>query len=496
MTTIGFEVAAWIQASLPDPSDHRLPLRLSDGQVEFLADWYELGVDARFAYRRAALQQPKGWGKSPLAAMLSIAELVGPVRPDGSAWSDPLVQIVALSEEQADSNVFALARELLAANEGRAASALGIDIGRTRFYLHGRPGKLEAVTSDAGSREGQRLTFAILDESHLATRRNGGLALARTVRRNAAKTSGRVVENSNAPELGFGSVAEMTLADVERGERGILLVAARPSRRPQPTDSDEEMLTLLAEVYRDAPWVDQTRILAEIRDPASPWDESVRYYFNAPAGGAAVLIEPRVWDALATDAPDTPAGARVALGFDGSYSQDGTALVMCDESGRLSLELLIERSPTDPPDWTVPREPVHDALADLFGRFQVVRMLADPFHWRDELAGWARQYGEPHVVQSPTNSGRRFGPAVDRFRTALAQGRISHDGDADLRRHLLNARLVRARGMASDDGHALHTLEKPGPGRLIDAAVASVLAFEAMATAELVEPAETMFSFA
>ena len=101
---------------------------------------------------------------------------------------------------------------------------------------------------------------------------------------------------------------------------------------------------------------------------------------------------------------------------------------------------------------------------------------------------WQRLYGEARVMQHPTNSVRRFGPAVDRFRTALAEGRIHHDGDADLRRHLLNARLVRGRGAADDDGHALHTLEKPGPGRLIDAAVASVVAFEAMATAPPIEP--------
>ena len=83
----------------------------------------------------------------------------------------------------------------------------------------------------------------------------------------------------------------------------------------------------------------------------------------------------------------------------------------------------------------------------------------------------------------PTNSVTRFGPAVDRFRAALAAGTVCHDADADLTRHLLNARLVRGRGRAEDDGHALYLLEKPGHGRLIDAAVASVLAFEAMARA-------------
>ncbi len=491
MTTLGFEVAAWMQAHLPDPSDHRRALALTPGQIEFLARWYEHDGRA-FAYRRAALQEPKGWGKSPLAAFLAIAELVGPVTVTGEPWHDPLVQIAALSEEQADSNVFALARELLAANDGRAAAELGVDIGRTRFYLRGRPGKLEAVTSEAGSREGQRLTFAIIDETHLWTRANGGLALARTLRRNAGKMAGRVIETSNAPEIGLGSVAEATLADAAGGHPGLLLMRGAPSRLPDPADSDPGLAELLREVYADAPWIDVGRILAEIRDPATPWDEAVRYYLNTPAGASAVLVDPHRWDSLAS-AGEIPDGSRVALGFDGSYAQDGTALVAVDEHGRLSLELLVERNPIDPPEWTVPRARVHRALADAFERFRVIRMFADPYHWRDELAEWAARYGADVVLELATNSVRRFGPAVDRFRTAIAEGHVAHDGDPSLRRHLLNARLVRGRGAAQDDGHALFTLEKPGPGRLIDAAVASVLAFEAMATSPVeVDEPETL----
>ena len=481
---IGLDVAAWLQGHLPDPADHRRPLRLTDGQLDFMHSWYTLDAAGRFAYRRGALQQAKGWGKSPLAAFLAIAELCGPVRADGSTWADPLVQIAALSEDQADSNVFALARELLAANDGQAANVLGIDVGRTRFYLKGRPGKLEAVTADAGSREGQRVTFAVLDESHLWTRRNGGLAIARTIRRNAAKVGGRVLECSNAPELGLGSVAEATLSDAERGEPGILLVASRPPKAPDAEMTDEELLELVAHVYRDAPWVDRRRILAEVHDTATPWDEAIRYYFNVPAGATAMLLDPARWAQLLRADATIPDGARVAIGFDGSHAHDGTAVVICAEDGLLSLELLIEREANDPPDWTVPRNQVHDLIAELFDRFRVARMMCDPFFWRSELDTWSRQYGERIVLEHATNSVRRFGPAVDRFRAAVSTGGIGHTGDADLTRHLLNARLHRGPGRAEDDGHALYTLEKPGPGRLIDAAVAAVLAYEAMATAE------------
>src|SRR4029077_10081093 len=115
----------------------------------------------------------------------------------------PWVQIAAVNEEQAQSNVYSVVWTLLSENDGKAASELGIDLGRTRLHLHGNPGaKLEAVTSSWGAREGQRVTFCLLDESHHWLKSNGGLRLARVLRRNAAKVDGRTVELCNAPEIG------------------------------------------------------------------------------------------------------------------------------------------------------------------------------------------------------------------------------------------------------------------------------------------------------
>jgi phage terminase large subunit-like protein len=482
----GLDVARRIHDNLPSPSDPSRPFEPTGPQLDLLVALYaEDGGDP--LVRRAAWQGSKGIGKSPLAAAIAIDELV--------THPAPLVQIAALSEEQANSTIYSLVLSMLRANDRRAAHRLGIDEGYGRLRLTDRPGKLEAVTSAAGSHEGERTTFAVMDETHLWTRQNGGAGLARTIRRNVSKAGGRTLELSNAHEPGLGSVAEQTEADYLAGKPGILFMATRPSRPPQSADSDEQLLAALAEVYADAPWIDQGRILAEIRDPAVPWDEASRYYLNLPAATASILVDPRRWSALAGGAP-IPDGARVAVGFDGSHSQDGTAIVLCTEDGHLSLELLIERSPSDPPEWMVPRQLVHDTLADLFARFEVARLLADPYHWQTELEGWARQYGESIVLSYPTSSVRRFGAAVDRFRVAVAEGSLSHDGDANLARHLANARLGRGAGAAADSGHALFTLEKAGPGRLIDAAVAAVLAFEAMAGAPVPEPQrETLFAW-
>src|SRR6266545_3092410 len=172
-------------AGLPSPSDRSKPFVLSDDQARFVMLFYGVDDSGAFIYRRALLEQSKGWGKSPLAAGLAIAEFAGPTvyggidaegRPVGRPWGTgdappPWVQIAASSEDQAAANVYSLIWSMLSENDGAAAEALGIDQGRTRLYRKDSPAaKLEAVTSRAGSREGQRVTFGLLDESHLMTR--------------------------------------------------------------------------------------------------------------------------------------------------------------------------------------------------------------------------------------------------------------------------------------------------------------------------------------
>jgi hypothetical protein len=115
-----------------------------------------------------------------------LAEFAGPVAP-----AVPWVQIAACSEDQATSNVYSLIWAWLSENDSKAASELGIDLGRGRLFLKGTPGaKLEAVSSSWGAREGQRLTFGLLDETHNWLKSNGGHKLARVLRRNGAKRDG------------------------------------------------------------------------------------------------------------------------------------------------------------------------------------------------------------------------------------------------------------------------------------------------------------------
>ena len=133
------------------------------------------------------------------------------------------------------------------------------------------------------------------------------------------------------------------------------------------------------------------------------------------------------------------------------------------------------------------------SLEHAFATYDVQYVYADPWKWQDELEEWAARWPDC-IVEWPTNSVRGMAPAVDRFRSALEEGRVTHDGDAALARHVQSARLRKAG--PDEDGRGRYTLEKAGPGRLIDALVASVLAYEAaQQIGEEPPPLKPLFAF-
>ncbi|URN11358.1 hypothetical protein LUW77_03445 [Streptomyces radiopugnans] len=96
------------------------------------------------------------------------------------------------------------------------------DTGETRINTPGG-GRIEPVTSSGRARLGQRITFAVQDETHSWLEANGGWKLAETQRRNLSGTGGRAVETTNAWDPSEQSVAQRTaeakVRDVYRDHR-------------------------------------------------------------------------------------------------------------------------------------------------------------------------------------------------------------------------------------------------------------------------------------
>lgn len=315
--SLGWALLEWMGEYLPSPRDASQPLTFTDQQALEIVEWFRIDpITERLVYRRGYSRLAKGKGKSPVEAAKSIAEFVGPVRfdgwdaagqPVGRPWGskgDPRawVQIGAISEDQTD-NTWSVIHYFLTENDGKAADALGIDAGLTRCFLPSQPGaKMEPVTSAAGSREGQPITYGVLDESHLMTVSNGGVKLARTIRRNVAKMGGRSYETTNSFIIGAESVAETSYNAVRKGSPGIFAVEVEAPHEIDGVPVNEQapdhiLLAALKVAYGDSYWVDLQRIVADVRDPAMPWDDSARFFlnWNRNSGEGWGVIPRQIW---------------------------------------------------------------------------------------------------------------------------------------------------------------------------------------------------------
>lgn len=113
----------------------------------------------------------------------------------------------------------------------------------------------------------------------------------------------------------------------------------------------------------------------------------------------------------------------------------------------------------------MPREGVDDTVREAMRRYHVVAFWGDPSHVLDDETGlhywdplfdaWHRDYGrrlrlwarpegrDRHAVMfdmARLDVQKRFVAYVDQAYTAIADKDFPHDGDARLRRHMLNAR--------------------------------------------------------
>lgn len=163
--------------------------------------------------------------------------------------------------------------------------------------------------------------------------------------------------------------------------------------------------------------------------------------------------------------------AEVVLGFDGSFSNDSTALVVveCGDVPHVDVVECWEKPEQAGPGWRVPIAEVEDAIRAACRRWQVREIVCDPFRW-------ARTYqvledeGLP-IVEFP-QSPQRMVPATQRFYEAVLNGGLTHSGDPRLARHIDNCAI-----RTDQRGSRLQKDSKNSP-RKIDLAVASVMAVE------------------
>jgi phage terminase large subunit-like protein len=526
------------------------PVEFGDEYTGFIVDCYALSdAFGRRLYDSAFLSRPKGADKSGLAAKLAMFEAFGPCRfagfakggeryeflgqtyvyakgePMGKPIATPMVRILATEEGQT-GNTFATIHYNLTNSEAPLfqLQAMGYEVGKYEILLPGG-GKIMRSTAGAKSKDGGLETFAVFDETHLYVT-PGLREMYDTVVDNLGKrrtTDGTwYLETTTMFGPGEDSIAERTYRyadDIDEGRaRAQRMLFDHRWGEVKDLRKQEELEQGFREAYGDAiGWNAVEDLVAKAYDVRTSEARTRRYRLNTITSSQNAWMAPEFWQPRGISRLRAAAraaqqawnwirpwdGDKIALGFDGSLTNDATALVAVRLRDRHVFLLHLQEVPDGPEaeDWQVDQDAVDAAVAAAFRRYDVVAFYADPPYWQQWVAAWDKEYGEQLAVKASgksaiawyTKRDEQMAAAIELLETAIVTGQMTHDDETPLghalTRHIYNARRWSRRG-----GTVVGKEGKNSPKK-IDAAVAAALAFQAAADAIAKKPADKKSDF-
>jgi phage terminase large subunit-like protein len=348
-----------------------------------------------------------------------------------------------------------------------------IQIGKEMVHGLGDTRLIQAVTSAPRTLEGPRATFVLLNETQHWNSSNEGHDMADVIERNATKSpdgGARTVRITNAYEPSEDSVAQRDREMFDKVEAGGAidtgLLYDSLEAPPKAPLSAEAAPDVVKTIRGDSVWLNPERIVQSILDIRNPPSRSRRWWYNQITSSEDAVFTQQEWDACAAVLPGVPAeGDIITLGFDGSLSDDHTALIGC----HVETDHLFEIAVWTPDKQTgeIDRRSVDRKVRECFELYDVVGFYADQRPFESYCDKWAEDFGRRDratrsglCVQAQTHQpvawpiDRRtklFTDAVGRFYKAIIESakmategqpgdRLTHDGSRMFRLHALNAR--------------------------------------------------------
>ncbi len=489
--TLGWQIAGWCAKYLK--GEDGKPWKFTREQLRFVLWWYAVDDDGRFSHRKGVLQRLKGWGKDPLVAVLCLVELVGPSRfshwedgePVGQPHPQAWVQVAAVSREQT-RNTMTLFPGLMS---DLFIQTFGIKDGAELIRANGGKQRLEAVTSSYRALEGGRSTFVVLNETHHWIRGNNGDKMYETIDGNATKKDSRYLAITNAYLPGEDSVAEAMRESYEKIREGkaadIGFMYDSLEAHPKTPLTPDALRIVLPKIRGDAVWLKVETIIQSVLDTTLSASRSRRMWLNQIVAEEDALYGPAEWDPMRDESLVLQPGDEVVLGFDGGKTDDATALVALRVSDLAAFVLGLWEKPDGPQGtgWNVPREAVDSEVHEAFRLYDVQGFYADVSLWESYISEWSSVYAEGMAVKAPGRDGigwdmrkgvKEVTLAHERLMRTILDGKLQHNGDLALRRHVLNARR-----RTNNHGVSFGKESKDSP-RKVDLYAALMLAHEAL----------------
>lgn len=475
----GEDFAWWCEHKLEHSVDEfdGKPFILEDWQREFVDEGLEWADETALSYRwrSVALVLPRKNGKTAILAAYALYRLMN----DGGM---PEILLAAASDKQAGrlfDAVVAMVRRSQWLSDELAIRAFVGEIQRKDGE-----GKILRMSSSPERLHGYNPSLVICDElaqwvtptlrrAWAALTTGGGarraaqtfaISTAGEAHQRVESILGRLIDGNEAE----GEVERRGALTISRNAAAQLLIFNYSAQTEDPKDTKE------IKAANPASWITEEFLARQAANPELTKAEFLQLHACVWAESDVQWMSREAWKPLEDRSKPLQTRDRIALGFDGSVFHDSTVLVACRlDDGHLVRLASWEKPAGHAGDgWEVPRNEVDAALAEAVADYEVVLGYFDPPFWQTDIARWSQEYGSV-IMEFPTASVSRIGPALERFRTDAQRGEFSHDGDALISRHVVNARTATTR--------AGYRLEKPGRAseEKIDGAIAAVLAYEA-----------------
>jgi phage terminase large subunit-like protein len=435
-------------------------------------------------HRISTLYLPRKNGKSAIASALAVHDLFFGVR-GGEVYS------IAAEKEQARI-VFGEAKKMIEASEELSSQ---VKLYRDAIEFPGRGSVYRVLSAEAYSKEGLNASSVFADEIHAMPNRElwDVMSLSMASRGNKAHMVAVTTAGIRTDITGNDSVAfslfnyGKRVADGEIDDPTFFMAAWQA---PDGADHKDPETWRIAnpgfgDINSEEDFASAVRTTPESefrRKRLNQWTQTKNAWL--PAG---------VWENLEQTFELLPTDEYV-LGFDGSWKNDSTsvvAVILPREEGDVFRAFRVKSwekdFALDDDSWMVDKGEVTAFVREFATSNPGCReLVCDPTYWQDEMFQWSD--AGITVVEYP-NTIQRTVPATAKLFEFIMSGKIVHNGDAPLARHLENCILK-----SDSKGGARITKDYRNPKLKIDNAVALLMAVDRASAKLEIAPVPQFFA--